>query len=105
MQADQAAPFPMITADQWRQVVNSAVDTAIISVDRLGRVTSWNAGATRILGWSETEMVGETLACVFPAGSDLLEREIADAIAHGRGGGEEGWRPDLGGRRIDPDSG
>lgn len=92
MQADEAAPFPMITASQWRQVVNSAVDTAIISVDRQGRVTSWNAGATRILGWSETEMVGETLACVFPAGSDLLEREIADAVAHGRGGGEEGWR-------------
>ena len=53
MQDDQPAHLPAITASQWRQIVNSAVDTAIISLDRQGRITSWNAGATRILGWSE----------------------------------------------------
>lgn len=100
MQADEAAPFRMITASQWRQVVNSALDTAIISIDRQGRVTSWSAGATRILGWSEAEMVGETLDRIFPAGSNQLEREIADAVSYGRGGGEEGWRLRKEGRRI-----
>ena len=100
MQADETAPFRMITASQWRQVVNSALDTAIISIDRQGRVTSWSAGATRILGWSEAEMLGETLDRIFPAGSNQLEREIADAVSYGRGGGEEGWRLRKEGRRI-----
>ncbi len=92
MQDDRAAELPAITASQWRQIVNSAADTAIISLDRQGRITSWNAGANRILGWSEGEMVGKTLDCIFPPGSDQLEREIAGAIAHGKGGGEDGWR-------------
>src|SRR5690242_18683647 len=86
-----AHSFP-ITASQWRQIVNSATDTAIISVDRQGKVTSWNAGAERILGWSEAEMLGETLTRIFPPESDQLAREIADATAYGRGGGAEGWR-------------
>jgi PAS domain S-box-containing protein len=80
-----------ISAPQWRQIVNSAVDTAIISIDRQGRVTSWSAGATRILGWSEAEMLGETLDRIFPPDSRQLEREMVDAVTRGRGG-EEGWR-------------
>ena len=92
MQDIHAGSADAISASQWRQIVNSALDTAIISIDRSGRVTSWNAGATHILGWSEPEMLGETLERIFPPGASQLEREIADAIEHGRGGGEEGWR-------------
>jgi PAS domain S-box-containing protein len=86
---------PSITASQWRQIVNSATDTAIISTDPKGRVTSWNEGAYRILGWRETEMLGETLECIFTAqdrARGKLASEMADAVARGRGGGEEGWR-------------
>jgi len=92
MQDEQRAALAPITATQWRQIVNSAVDTAVISLDRQGCISSWSAGATRLLGWSEAEMLGKTLERIFPPGSDQLEREIAGAIAHGRGGGEEGWR-------------
>jgi hypothetical protein len=45
-------------------------------------------------------MVGKTLDRIFPSGSDQLEREIADAITQGRGGGEEGWRLRKDGGRI-----
>src|SRR5581483_2959146 len=100
MQEEQPSASPPITATQWRQIVNSAADTAIISLDRQGRITSWSAGATRLLGWSEAEMLGKTLDCIFPPGSDQLEREIAGAIAHGRGGGEEGWRLRKDGSQI-----
>src|SRR3569833_2078432 len=100
MQDERSAESPRITATQWRLIVNSAVHTAIISLDRQGRITSWSAGATRLLGWSEAEMIGKTLERVFPPGSDQLEREIAAAIAHGRGGGEEGWRLRKDGTRI-----
>lgn len=83
-----------ISAEEWRQIVDSAIDTAIISTDRHGRVTSWSKGAERILGWSEAEMLGKTLERLFPAdaGAAALNKEMADAAATGRGGGEEGLR-------------
>jgi PAS domain S-box-containing protein len=84
-----------ITAVQWRQIVDSALDTAIISTDRDGRVTSWNSGAIRILGYEEHEMLGRRLDGLFTEEDrkkGVFEREIADALSIGRGGGEEGWR-------------
>src|SRR5271167_3113296 len=84
----------LITASQWRQIVNSATDTAIISTDPNGRVTSWSQGAQRILGWSEAEMLGETLERLFTEEDRArfrLAQEVADARERGRGGGDEGW--------------
>lgn len=89
------ASDPMnITADEWRQIVNSAVETAILSTDLQGRVTSWNEGARRILGWSAEEMLGQTLERLFPEDSGIkaLRSEMDAALSTGRGGGEEGWR-------------
>jgi PAS domain S-box-containing protein len=82
-------------AFEWRQIVDGATDTAIISTNRHGEVTSWNRGAERILGWTEKEMIGLTLDRIFtPEGRESREfaHEIEDAISRGRGGGEEGWR-------------
>jgi len=76
---------------QWRQIVDSASDTGIISLDLLGRVTSWNTGACHILGWTEEEMLGQTLERIFPDGGANLAAEMEAASAHGRGGAE-GWR-------------
>jgi PAS domain S-box-containing protein len=85
---------PMNDTAEWRQIVDSAVETAIISTDVDGRVLSWNRGAELILGWSEAEMLGQTLERLFPPekGRGALKAEMADALAKGRGGGEEGWR-------------
>ena len=93
MSAAKGGPTAIVP-DQWRQIVDSAVDTAIISTDVDGRVTSWNEGARRILGWSADEMAGQTLDRLFPEdlGKDALKAEMAQAEATGRGGGEEGWR-------------
>lgn len=100
MKNKRPASSALITASQWAQIVDSAADTAIISLDRDGRITSWNAGATHILGWTAAEMVGQTLHRIFPPESNQLDREIADAIARGRGGGEEGWRLRKGGGQL-----
>ena len=45
---------------QQRAILESAVDFAIIATDREGRVTDWNVGAERTLGWTADEMRGET---------------------------------------------
>jgi PAS domain S-box-containing protein len=90
-----------ITAAQWRQIVNGATDTAIISTDEEGRVTGWNSGASRILGWSESEMFGQSLSRIFADDQqEFLRQEIEDATAHGIGGGEEGWRVRKDGSRF-----
>lgn len=41
-------------------------DDAIISRDTNGRIVTWNAGATRLLGYSAEEMVGGTLDPLLP---------------------------------------
>ncbi|WP_050733249.1 PAS domain S-box protein [Methylobacterium sp. ARG-1] len=48
-----------------RAVFDSAQDYAIILLDLDGRVTDWNAGATRILGWRPEEMCGQTADAFF----------------------------------------
>jgi len=90
-------------ASAWRQIVDSAQDTAIISTDREGRVQTWSAGAESILGWSEAEMVGHDLARIFLAedqAAGRLRGEMSEAVVHGRGGGEEGWRVRKDGSRF-----
>lgn len=92
-----------VSADQWQQIVDSARDTAIISTDMEGRITSWNTGATKILSWTEEEMLGETLDRLFTpedTSRGLLAKEMDDARRLGRGGGEEGWRLRKDGTRF-----
>ena len=61
-------------ASKYRQIFNSATDFAIMSTDLLGRVTEWNEGASRILGWSEEEVLGQRLHLIF----------TPDDVANGR---------------------
>ncbi len=96
---EQLSSPTMITASEWRQIVHSATDTAIISTDPEGKVTSWSEGARRILGWSEAEMLGQSLERLFEDPGQL-RREQDDAVAHGRGGGQEGWRRRKDGSRV-----
>lgn len=93
----------LITASQWKQIVDSAIDTAIISTDTHGRITSWSRGAIRLLGYSEAEMMGLQLRQLFtPEDQErgLFDREMAEALERGRGGGEEGWRIRKDGSRF-----
>jgi PAS domain S-box-containing protein len=84
------------------RILDSAIDTGIVTLDAEGRVQSWNAGAVRLLGWSEAEMRGQTLDRLF-APDDIhagrLADEMRDAATLGRGG-QEGWRIRKDGARI-----
>jgi PAS domain S-box-containing protein len=88
-----------ISASDWRQIVQSATDTAIITTNQAGLVTSWNEGAHRLLGWTEQEMLGQTLDRLFEDESQIA-REFEEARTHGRGGGTEGWRLKKGGGQL-----
>ena len=46
------------TDAQFRLLVESVTDYAIFLLDATGRVTSWNAGAERIKGYSAADILG-----------------------------------------------
>jgi PAS domain S-box-containing protein len=48
-----------ISGDPFKLLVQSVVDYAIFMLDPKGRVTSWNAGAERIKGYSADEIIGQ----------------------------------------------
>ena len=77
-----------------RQILDAATDHAIIALSPDGTVTRWNAGAERILGWRESEMLGRSVDRIFtPEDRDAgrLASELRSALDSGHGNGE-GWR-------------
>ena len=44
--------------EQSRQIIDGAVDYAIMALDLDGKIVRWNEGARRIFGWTETEALG-----------------------------------------------
>ncbi|PPV08275.1 histidine kinase-response regulator hybrid protein [Xanthomonas bromi] len=85
-----------------RQILDSVMDYAIIATDMHGRVTSWNEGARRILGWSEAEMLGQSLQRTFTP--EDVERgqiliEAAAALESGSGM-DERWHVRKSGERF-----
>lgn len=51
--------------ERFRSVTQTAGD-AIISIDRRGTVVLWNPGAERIFGYTDEEMVGQSLSLLIP---------------------------------------
>ena len=72
---------------RYRLVVESATDFAIFTMDLRRRVTSWNTGAERVLGWSEQEALGQVADMIFTP-EDLAagapEQEARSAVEQGR---------------------
>ncbi|NKI92535.1 chemotaxis protein CheB [Rhizobacter sp. SG703] len=73
--------------ERLRLVVDSAVEYAIFSMDMERRVTSWNAGAQRLLGFTESEILGQSCDVIFTdedRAAGVPEREQATALREGR---------------------
>jgi PAS domain S-box-containing protein len=61
----------------------SSSDDAIISKDLNGIVTSWNAAAQRIFGYTPEEMIGQPITKIIPPELQDDEKEILKTIARG----------------------
>jgi two-component system CheB/CheR fusion protein len=53
--------------ERMRMVIESAREYAIFTTDLNRRITSWNSGAQRILGYQEAEIVGKPVDVIFTA--------------------------------------
>ena len=52
--------------EQFRHVVHTAPD-GIVLADGEGKITSWNAAAERLFGYTEGEILGQPLTIIMPA--------------------------------------
>ena len=85
-----------------RQVLNSAVDFAIISMGLGREITGWNIGATNILGWTEAEMLGRPADLIFTPedqAAGVPELETQRAAGEGRAA-DDRWHQRKDGSRF-----
>ncbi len=83
-------------------IFRSAVDYAIMATDRDGRVTDWNTGAERILGWSAEAIRGEPIDQIFTPEDRAEGRsgmEMRRALEAGRAN-DERWHVRQDGSRF-----
>ena len=88
--------------ERFRLLVESVVDYAIFLLDPAGHITSWNAGAKRIKGYSADEVLGRHFRMFYApetAQAGHPEHELKIAAKAGRYQ-EEGWRIRKDGTRF-----
>jgi PAS domain S-box-containing protein len=52
--------------EKYRLLLDGVQNYAIFMMDPQGRITSWNAGAERIKGYSADQIIGHNFSCFFP---------------------------------------
>lgn len=87
--------------EQFRLLVSSVQDYAIFMLDTEGRVSSWNAGAERIKGYSSEEVIGQHFSLFYTA-EDIEQQVPERELAMAREGRceAEGWRVGKNGKRF-----
>jgi PAS domain S-box-containing protein len=83
-------------------ILDSASDYAIIALDPDNKITLWNSGAEKILGWAAEEAIGCNGEMIFTPEDRArgeVEGEIARALTHGRAE-DERWHLRKNGSRF-----
>jgi two-component system, cell cycle sensor histidine kinase and response regulator CckA len=73
--------------ESFRLMVENAQDYAIFLLDIEGRISSWNPGAQRLLGYSEGEILGKHVSIIFTPedlAAGMAEKEIQTARRDGK---------------------
>ncbi|MGE4431012.1 MAG: PAS domain S-box protein [Sphingobium sp.] len=74
-------------AEELNLLIDGAEGHAIFMLDPDGVVTIWNQGAERLMGWTETEMTGQSASLFYPADAVTAGKPSADLAAardHGK---------------------
>ncbi len=90
------------SGERYRLLVESAKDYAIFMVGTDGRVADWNAGAQRVFGYREEEVVGRHFSVIFTPEDvrrGVPERELKQAASEERGE-DERWHARKDGTRF-----
>ncbi|MDX6750666.1 PAS domain S-box protein [Geminicoccaceae bacterium 1502E] len=88
--------------ERLRLIFDSATEYAIIALDREGRVTDWNSGAERLLGWQEEKILGRPGDLLFTPedrAAGVPGKEMRRALAEGAAA-DERWHVRRDGSRF-----
>jgi PAS domain S-box-containing protein len=103
MTAHKVAEDALLASEErLRLVVDSVQDYAILTLDSVGCVTSWNTGAQRLLGYTVEEIIGRSFHCFYTA-EDLALGKPAHELQVARTTGcseDESWRVRKDGSRF-----
>ncbi len=88
--------------EKYRTLIEGVSDYAIITLDAEGTITGWNAGAQRIKGYADSEILGRNMSIFYPkeaiaAGLPTRMLEIARKLGRAE---DEGWRVRKDGSRF-----
>ena len=97
----QESPFGDITA-LYRLLVESVTDYAIFVLDSSGHIRSWNPGAERLKGYSESEIIGKHFSTFYSADDVIAGKPARELDIASRSGRveDEGWRLRKDGSRF-----
>jgi PAS domain S-box-containing protein len=90
------------TNERFALIFDSATEYAIFTLDPEGRVTSWNRGAERLLGYGDEDIIGQNGRILFTAEDQQRgapEWELEQALSEGRAGNER-WHVRKDGSRF-----
>jgi PAS domain S-box-containing protein len=90
------------TNSSFRLLIEGVEDYALFTMDPNGRVTSWNSGADRMLGYVATQIIGQSFACMFTPEdlrNQVPEKQLTMALQTGRTR-DEGWRVRRNGKQF-----
>jgi len=88
--------------ERYRLIIENAREYAIFTLDPDGYVTSWNAGAEHIKGYTADEIIGQHFSVFYPEAA-LADRVPAAVLEKARSLGkfeDEGWRVCKDGSRF-----
>jgi PAS domain S-box-containing protein len=97
---EQLSPVYNLSQILGQALIENVPDLAIIAVDFEGRILSWNPGVKNLLGYDESEFVGQNFSLIF-TGEDIqnseLQKETATSSDRRQ---EQGWYRHKDGTQI-----
>jgi PAS domain S-box-containing protein len=89
-------------AEEFAHLVDAVQDYALFLLDPDGQIRTWNRGATRIMGYSEAEIVGQNFSVFYlpedlKAGKPQHELDVASSVGRYE---DKGWRLRSDGTRF-----
>src|SRR5829696_7351506 len=95
-------PALVDSEERFRLLVASVEDYGIFMLDPTGHVSTWNAGAERLKGYTAHEIIGKHFSAFYPradVAAGKCEMELEGASRDGRFE-DEGWRIRKDGTRF-----
>jgi len=86
----------------FEAIVTGVTDYALMTLDREGRIESWNTSIERVTGFLAEEDIGKSFSIFYPAGTISADR-VSDYLKEADADGwilDDGWRLKSGGEKF-----